>query len=272
MNERGLLTAQELAAELTVSVETVWRYTREKRIPFVQLGSRRYRYDPSAVVAVLTRGDDTPLRETSSKDRGGGLTYEDYAKMPEEPQYKMEILDGCLVKEPSPVVHHQRVSRRLQRALEDYFASRDPRGEVFGAPLDISLSEHNVVQPDLFYVPGENSKIIEEKRVKGAPALVLEILSPHSRRRDRIQKMGVYARTDVQHYWIVDPDEDTLEAFALADGHYYIAATGVDEQTFEHPDFPGLSIPLGPIWSRPPRPGTTAPEQDTEPQTLPCKY
>ena len=265
MSERGLLTAQELAAELNVSVETVWRYTREKRIPYIQLGSRQYRYEPSAVVSALKSAFGSPLRERSSKYRGGALTYEDYAKMPAEPEYKIEILNGCLVMEPSPAVHHQRVSRRLQRALEDYFDSRDPQGEVFNAPLDVSLSEHNVVQPDLFYVSSEDSQIIEAARIKGSPALVLEILSPHSRRRDRLQKIGVYAQTGVQHYWIVDPDENTIESFVLSDGRYYVAATGVDEQTFEHPDFPGLSIPLGTIWARPQGSGATAPGPDTEP-------
>lgn len=264
MNCPNLLTAEELAKELRVSVETIWRYTREKRIPFIQLGSRQYRYDASAVVQALQRKADIPVRETSARyGTAGPLTYEDYARLPEEPGYKLEVLDGWLVKEPSPVVHHQRVSRRLQQALVDHFAASDPQGEVFGAPLDVSLSDRDVVQPDLFYVPGKDSQIVGEVRVQGVPALIVEILSSQNRRRDRVHKMEIYRRAGVEHYWIVDPEDSTIEAFTLADGRYYVAAAGMDGQTFTHPDFPKLSIDLEQVWSRP-QDATTIAGRDSE--------
>ncbi|HBK60297.1 MAG TPA: DNA-binding protein, partial [Firmicutes bacterium] len=81
----------------------------------------------------------------------------------------------------APYVHHQRVSRRLLIFLHGYFAPRDPTGEVFNAPIDMALSDTNVIQPDLIYIPGESSEIVEEKRIGGAPLLVVEILSRWTR-------------------------------------------------------------------------------------------
>jgi Uma2 family endonuclease len=62
------------------------------------------------------------------------------------------LIDGFLIKEPSPVVHHQRVSRRLQRILEDYFAITRPLGEIFYAPLDVIFSPYSTVQPDILFI------------------------------------------------------------------------------------------------------------------------
>lgn len=72
-------------------------------------------------------------------------TYEDYLELPDQPGYRFEVLEGVLIKEPSPNVMHQRVSRRLQRILEDYFWQADPEGEIFNAPLDVTFLQINVV-------------------------------------------------------------------------------------------------------------------------------
>jgi Uma2 family endonuclease len=141
------------------------------------------------------------------------FSYQDYLKLPEEPGYRYEVLEGMLVKDPSPNVIHQRVSRRLQRILEDYFLKVDSRGEIFDAPLDVTLGDITVVQPDLFYVSGEQKVIIKESRIDGPPTLIVEILSPSSGRKDRLQKMRIYQQAQVQHYWIVNPEEKTLECF-----------------------------------------------------------
>ena len=124
-----------------------------------------------------------------------------------------------LIKEPSPSVIHQRASRKLQRILEDYFEEVDPEGEVFDAPLDVTPLEFNVVQPDLFYVSGEQQSIVKETRIDGQPVLVVEVLSPSNRRKDRLQKMQIYQKARVQHCWLVD-HRTNLECFAWRDGVY----------------------------------------------------
>jgi Uma2 family endonuclease len=178
-------------------------------------------------------------------------TYEDYLQLPDEECYHYEILDGMLVREPAPYVHHQRVSRRLLIILNNYFAERDPAGEVFDAPIDVTLSDTNVVQPDLIYVPGACSEIMEEARIDGPPHLVVEILSKWTRSKDRVRKRNIYERMPVPHYWIVDPEDETIEAYALRDGAYVLRSSGLSEGKFVHPDFPGLAFDLAALWRRP---------------------
>lgn len=248
--DKELITAQALAETLDLSVETIWRYTRENKIPCVELGSRQYRYKPDDVIKALSGGfirENTVPYETKPAKK---LTYQDYLDIPEEPGYHFEILEGMLIKEPSPSVIHQRASRKLQRILEDYFGEIDPEGEIFDAPLDVTPLDFNVFQPDLFYVSGEQKLIVKDTRIDGAPTLVVEVMSPSSSRKDRLQKMRIYQKVQVQHYWLVDPQEKTLECFAWHDGVYALVASGMDEDVVEHPNFAGLSIALKSLWSK----------------------
>ena len=253
MADQELITAQALAEALNLSVETIWKYTREQKIPYIDLGGRQYRYKLDEVMKALTgsTAKDTLLREPPAgyqAETGKKLTYQDYLLLPEEPGYRYEILEGMLVKEPSPNVGHQRASRQLQRILEDYFWEFDPEGEIFDAPLDVTFLDVTVVQPDIFYVSGEQKKIIQEARIDGPPALVVEIISPSSSRKDRLQKLRIYQKEKVPHYWLVNPEEKTLECFALRDGAYALIAAGMDEDVVEHPDFEGLAVPLKKLW------------------------
>jgi len=245
---KEMITAQVLAEELNLSVETIWRYTREKKIPFIELGTKHYRYRLADVIRALT---DSTVEESKAdyitKDKKD-VTYQDYLKIPEEPGYQFEVLEGSLVKEPSPNVMHQRVSRRMQRTLEDYFRKVDPEGEIFDAPLDVTLSDTTVVQPDLFYIAGSQNVIIKEKRIDGPPVLVVEILSPYNLRKDRLQKLQIYQKAQVKHYWLVNPEERTLECFALRGGAYTLLVSGMDKDVIEHPDFTDLSISLEKLW------------------------
>lgn len=238
--EKKLITAQVLADALDLSVETIWRYTREKKIPCVELGSKQYRYRLDDVMKALT---GSTILEPTHK-----LTYQDYLELPEEPGYRFEILDGVLIKDPSPNVMHQRVSRRLQRVLEEYFWEVDPHGEIFNAPLDVTFHNITVVQPDLFYVSGEQKQIVKDAHIDGPPKLVVEVLSPSSSRKDRLQKLRIYQEGHVEHYWLVNPEEKTLECFSLQNGVYSLVATGMDDDVVEHPSFTGLTIALKDLW------------------------
>src|SRR5690606_5075583 len=140
------LTAYELADLLNLSVETIWRYTRENKIPVIKLGKKKYRYKKEEVLAALAAGGDLAQEERVLYTKQRAYTYEDYLKLPEEPGYRYEILDGFLVKEPSHSLQHQRVSRELQYQLKTYFDEFNPEGEIFSAPLDVTLGDRNVVQ------------------------------------------------------------------------------------------------------------------------------
>jgi Uma2 family endonuclease len=131
------------------------------------------------------------------------LTYEDLVRLPDDGQ-RHELIDGEHYVTPSPVTVHQRLVGRLHLALSHYLEEH-PIGEVFLAPLDIVLSPHDVVEPDLFLVLEEQADIVREPHVTGAPALVIEILSDGTRRRDEGIKRALYERVGVREYWLVDP-------------------------------------------------------------------
>lgn len=247
MTPKDLVTAQALADALELSVETIWRYTRNNKIPYVTLGERQYRYNLQEVIAALT---GTGVREKAPDYIAGTgkLTYRDYLELPAKPGYRYEVLAGELIMEPSPLVVHQRVSRELLLLLAVHFRQADPRGEVFASPLDVTLGDYTVVQPDILYISGDQRGIIKEARIDGAPLLAIEIISESSRRIDRLRKWQIYEEAGIQHYWLIDPNERTLECLALRDGAYILAAAGMDEESVFHPDFPGLSIPLGELW------------------------
>lgn len=245
--KKDLITAEVLADALDLSVETIWRYTRTKKIPYVTLGGRQYRYNLDDVIAVLTGSrvrEKSPEYQADSKQ----YTYQDYLELPEEPGFRHEVLAGQLIRDPSPNVLHQRASRQLEFILMGYFHFHDPQGEIFDAPLDVTLQDNTVVQPDILYISGDQKQIITETRIDGAPALVVEIITETSRRKDRLQKMRIYQEAGVQHYWLADPHEKTLECFTLRDGAYTLAASGMEAEVVEPPDFAGLKIPLAEMW------------------------
>lgn len=164
-----------------------------------------------------------------------------------EPGYRLELLAGQLVWERPADVAHQRCSRRLQRILETYFWQIDPRGEIFSSPLGISL-DGSFLLPDLVYISGEQRELILETHIAGAPNLVAEIISPFTRERDCGVKFNLYQKAGVQHYWLLDHEEQMLQCFALRNGGYTLAALGVAEDIVEHPDFAGLALPLVSLW------------------------
>ncbi len=247
---KELLTAQELAGKLDLSVETIWRYTREDKIPAITIGTRQYRYNLKDVLRSLDTNAprDAALCEAKSKYSVKAHTYEDYAALPSEPGYTIQLIDGSFVKEPGPILQHQRVSGRLQWALLDYFSKINPQGELFCSPIDLVLSEHSTVQPDLVYIE-DAAELQNPKYIDIVPKLIIEILSPSSRRTDTISKLNLYLKHGVLHYWIVEPEEGTIEAYKLENDKYVIITA--EDGDFQHPDFPGIAFNMQELVKRP---------------------
>jgi Uma2 family endonuclease len=172
------------------------------------------------------------------------LGYVDYERMPDYGK-RYEIFDGELYVTPAATPLHQRLSKRLSLALVDYFEAR-AIGEVFYAPIDLVLGEHDIAQPDLLVV-AEPAQI-SDRAIEGPPLLVIEILSPSTRAQDRGVKMQRYARLGIRHYWIVDPDAQTIECFRLEGDAYRLVAEFASPETLTHSDFSDLAIDLGALW------------------------
>src|SRR5690606_3561565 len=194
------LTAEQLAEHMQISVETVWRYTREGKIPALRVGNH-YRYDADEVIRALSSaGREVSTRGARAEEPNVGkkqqqpdlsisgqrrMTYEEFGKLPE--QAGLQLIDGFLVKEPSPRYGHQAIIGELylQMALH---VNRWRLGKVILAPFDVVLADDQVLQPDIMFVTKERMHLIKENGLFGAPDLALEVLSPASRHIDTGRK------------------------------------------------------------------------------------
>ncbi len=183
----------------------------------------------------------SPVPKTKTR-----ITYEQYRALPEDGK-RYEVIAGELIMTAAPLIDHQRISRNLQFVLETYIRANN-WGEMFNAPVELYLSEEDFVEPDLICVSRARHKIITDKNIKGAPDLIVEILSPSTTRYDRVLKMNTYARHQVPHYWIVDPAAHTLEAFELEKGNYRLVAAHAEDENFQPVLFPNLTISLAELW------------------------
>jgi Uma2 family endonuclease len=174
------------------------------------------------------------------------LTYKDYEALPDDGR-RYEIHEGELSVTPAPTPDHQRRSGRLFTTLTAHVKARG-LGEVFYAPVDVILSDTSIVQPDLVFVAADRAGAVSSRGIEGPPTLVIEILSPSTARIDRHAKLQLYARHGVPHYWIVDPDSRTIDAYRLAGDGYALVARGAGDEPLAAPPFPELTIPLAAIW------------------------
>jgi Uma2 family endonuclease len=175
------------------------------------------------------------------------LTYDDYCLLPND-RNRYEILDGELSVTPAPATKHQTALGNLYRFLANYVVANQ-LGKLFIAPTDLILAPTTVVQPDLIFIGTDRLHVVTERAIEGAPTLVVEILSPTTHQTDRVTKAQVYARYQIPHYWLIDPDQRTLEAYELARGHYNLVASAQDAEVFAPSLFPGLSIQLSDLWA-----------------------
>ena len=179
------------------------------------------------------------------------FTYDDFLNFPDDGR-RHEIIDGEHFVTPSPDTKHQRVSKRLTVAMERYL-EHHRIGEVFAAPFDIVFSDLNVVEPDLLYISRERADVLTDKHVRGAPDLVVEILSPGTRKTDEVTKRKLYEGFGVREYWIVDPELDTIKVYRHVDEAFTRTAELSAERgdVLTTPLLPGFSVPLPEIFSSP---------------------
>ena len=154
---------------------------------------------------------------SSSVLRGREWSRADLAELPDD-GHRYEVLDGALVVTPSPTSDHQFALFALYRQL----IAACPRSlRVVGAPLDVTLSDDSVLQPDLLV--GEVQRF-GPRGLAGRPELAVEVLSPGSQVVDRNLKFERYERAGTPAYWLADPDVLTLTAYELREGRFELVA------------------------------------------------
>jgi Uma2 family endonuclease len=167
------------------------------------------------------------------------ISYADLERWPDDGR-RYELYDGEVYVVPSPIPLHQMVSARLYLALEEY--TRAHGGIVLYAPLDIVLTDYDVVQPDLLLFTRERAHLVNPKKVtRQAPDLAIEILSPGTAANDRGRKMRLLARHGVREFWLVDPDAPAIEIYQLA-GDDFALSGRAGSGAIASPLLPGFTL------------------------------
>lgn len=178
------------------------------------------------------------------------LTYEDFLLFPDDGK-RHELIDGEHYVTRSPNLRHQRISGNLHFVIRAYLETH-PVGDVFYAPLDVVFSDYDIVEPDLLYVSRQRAAdVLVPQHVRGTPNLVIEIASKGTRKRDETIKKGLYERTGVDEYWVVDPEIDVVRVYRREEGGFdralELRRDAHDTLTTRH--LPGLGLALDRIFT-----------------------
>lgn len=183
-----------------------------------------------------------PLRKEEEK-----YTYKDYLGWPDEERW--ELIDGIAYDmSPAPSVDHQDILGILFTEFSVYLRGKPCK--VFLAPLDVILPKdyeteedcQTVVQPDILVICDKTK--LDSKKCKGAPDLVIEILSPSTSKKDMTVKFSLYERVGVKEYWIVHPLDKTIFVYKLEDNKYARAEMYSAEDKIKVGIFEELEIDL----------------------------
>lgn len=175
-----------------------------------------------------------------------GFTWQNYQSWNDDERW--ELIDGePYAMTPAPMPRHQRVLARLGQAFERFFDGR--LCVPFPAPIDVHLSDLDVVQPDISVVCNKDQ--IRRTHIEGAPALIVEVLSPSTEAYDRVRKMKLYAEKGVREVWLVTPYPWLVEVYVLAGGKYVLESAYEKHDTLVSPTFPELRIELEKVFDFP---------------------
>lgn len=176
------------------------------------------------------------------------LTYNDLEAIPQRREGEWhEIIDGELIVTPAPIPFHQDVSGNIYDPLRSFVRARK-LGKVYYAPVDVRLTPDNVLIPDIIFIARHRLHIVGPKTIDAAPDLVVEILSPGTRRRDLTVKRDLYARFGVQEYWIVDPESRMVQVLALVGGAFQEVPL-LPGPTIQSRVLPGFALALDAVFA-----------------------
>ena len=163
------------------------------------------------------------------------MTYDDYLNLPDDESY--ELIGGELYMTPSPKSIHQTILGNVFTLLSN-FVRETGAGRALIAPMDVKLTETEVVQPDILFINKERTHIIKEAFIAAAPDLTVEIISEGTRDRDTVLKKTLYYRHGVKEYWLVDPDTNSVTLLTPGSKSYDIHDTFAADEILASPLLP----------------------------------
>jgi len=190
-------------------------------------------------------------KDDSMTPAGSGvkLTYEDFLLFPDDGK-RHELIDGEHCVTPAPILRHQLIVGNLTFLIRLYLETH-PIGRAFGAPFDVILSQFDIVEPDVQYISSERAHILVDW-VRGAPDLVVEVMSKSTRKRDLTVKRDLYERSGVKEYWFVDGEANSVRVYRRSestDRFDQPVELWLDEgDTLTTPLLPGLGLRLADIF------------------------
>lgn len=163
-----------------------------------------------------------------NQEREKWLTIDDYLAWPDEE--RIELIDGVIYDMGSPTSKHQLIVGEIFARFRDHIRKKKGECVAFGAAVDVQVdcSDHTVVQPDVMIVCDRNK--IQNGKIFGAPDLIVEVLSPSTRRRDFGIKYAKYAESDVKEYWIVDLKNEKVIVDRLQEDEAMVMIYSFDEK------------------------------------------
>lgn len=175
-------------------------------------------------------------------------TYTDYKNLDVDDHYIYELINGELVRKSAPSPRHQIILADLFRKI-DSLVFNNKLGLVLMAPVDVFVDEYNAPQPDLLYIKNEHKNFITKDGVFGPPDLVVEIVSPGSITRDRIDKLRIYQRVGIPEFWIVDPKYISIEVYQLVAGEYQLFSFAVETGKIESKILEGFVLDINEVFA-----------------------
>ena len=163
-----------------------------------------------------------------------------------------ELTDGRIVMTPPAGWGHGEIEAGVIHILQDFVKSHD-RGKVFGSSTGYDLPSGDTLEPDASFVSGERwskgPQVGRRQFLKIVPNLAVEILSPATAQRDRVEKKRIYELNGVDEYWLIDPVRREVTVFQLIDGRYSPGKRSRASQNLRSRLLPGFKLPVGSLFA-----------------------
>jgi Uma2 family endonuclease len=174
-------------------------------------------------------------------------TIRDFERLPEGAPY--QLIAGELIMSPSPTFLHQDIIMNIAERLGP-FLRKNNLGKVVLSPMDVYLTEEDVYQPDLIFIRKENVHLLNPNdRIRFVPDLVIEVLSPTTGSYDYSRKKRIYCERGVREYWIIDPEDRTIEIMVKEGAFYQTVALLRPPAVLESAMFPGFSMKIEEVFA-----------------------
>ncbi len=179
------------------------------------------------------------------------LSYEQFLQWLDEDTWA-EWEDGEVILMSPVSREHSRLHTFLLSLLHFFVSSRQ-LGEVFSEPFQMKTAPDLPGRaPDILFVRREHLDRLTETHLEGPADLVVEIVSPESEHRDRVQKLSEYEQGGVHEYWLVDPKQRRAEFYVLGDDGRYMLKMHAEQGEYESAAIEGLRLRVEWFWEQPP--------------------